>query len=65
MGDTAGNEIIGFISPCPARCSSTVGCESCNPALRRPYECKHDWQPCSEVVEHCPNCGRHRKIGYA
>ena len=65
MRNTANNEINTIIPNCSARCGSTIGCANCNPALKQTYECVHDWQPCSEIVEHCPNCGRHRKIGYA
>ena len=24
--------------------------------------CDHQWKKCSDEVEHCPNCGEHRKI---
>ena len=29
--DTAGNEINGFLFPCPNRCGSTAGCDKCRP----------------------------------
>jgi len=35
MKNTANNVIYTIMPSCPARCSSTIGCVSCNPSLRR------------------------------
>ena len=24
--------------------------------------CNHQWEKCSDEVEHCPNCGEHRNL---
>ncbi len=62
MIDTTGKEIGAFYSPCPARCGNTAGCDKCNPSFMKKVECNHRWELCSDVVEHCLDCGIHKKL---